>query len=175
MDDIINKVKNKLGEGVRSNLYRLDIRFPFPTPEIDETSHVLITSTQVPAIKTGSPITQKIVYGKEVKFGSVTRTFDPFTGTVLNDKKLTYRNAFEKWINDYIANWNTNENRLPEEYETDCTLSLLSVDGNTVLKRYKLYNCFPESIDTINLSSDTEEIQKFNFTIHYVGLDIFDE
>lgn len=170
MDNIIKKAKNLLGEGVRTNLYRLDIRFPFATPDIKEESHILITSTQTPAFKTGAPIKKKIMGGKEIKFPSVQRIWDNFTGTVLQDEKMVYKNAFEKWI-EITSPWDSNEGKKPLEIEVDWTLSLLSVDGKTVIKKYKLYNIFPESIDAIKLSADSEDVQSFNFTVHYVGAD----
>ena len=174
MQEIIRKAKEKLKGGARTNFYKLDIVFPFATPDIDESSHILITSTQVPAIKSGSPLTINLVYGKQVKLASSMRIFDPFTGTIVNDVDMTYRKYFEQWI-DLIQSWNDNEGALPEEYETTVTLTLLANDGKTEKRKYKMYYCFPEVTDAISLGSDGEDIQKFNFTLHYTGIEVIDD
>ncbi len=171
MQLITEKIKNKIGDGARTNLYRLDIVFPFPTPEIDETSHMLITSTKVPSVKTGTPISVKLPYGKIIKLASVQRVFDTFTATIINDEKMIYKKYFEKWITE-IAPWNSNEGTLSVQHETQATLSLLAVDGKTVLRKYKLYYFFPESVGDVTLDGGGEDIQKFSLTAHYVGEEI---
>jgi len=171
MQLITEKIKSKIGDGARTNLFRLDIVFPFPTPEIDETTHMLITSTKLPSVKTGTPIEVKLVYGKTIKLASVKRIFDSFTATVINDDKMIYRKYFEKWIRE-IAPWNSNEATLSSQHETYATLSLLGVDGVKILRKYKMYYFFPESVSDISLDGSTEDIQKFNLTAHYIGEDI---
>ena len=175
------------GGGARANLFECNIQFPTGVlegsnnNELDADLRFLIKAAQLPGSTINSiPVPFR---GRTLKLAG-DRTYEPWTITVLNDTNFRIRNAFEKWSN-YMNRHEDNAGAItPNTYQTDITVFQLSrgVKGETsniftngrvpdsgesmnILKAYKLYGCFPTSIDPIPLSYESSDsIEEFNVT-----------
>lgn len=198
-DRTIYDFKNRLtGGGSRANLFECELTFPeqalttgaspIDSAETSKDIRFLIKSAQLP----GSTLTTMQVpfRGRTLKLAG-DRTFDTWTITVLNDTNFRLRNAFEKWSN-YINRHDDNSGVItPASYQREIVVHQLSrgVVGTNpsadtapdtgsaipILKSYKLYGCYPSSVDPIPLSSDvTDTIEEFNVTFEVQWWDAFD-
>ncbi len=179
-DRTIYDFKSRLtGGGARSNLFECEINFPEEVIDTEGKAELLldlrflIKAAQLPGSMTNTiPVPFR---GRTLKIAG-DRTFDPWTITVLNDTSFRIRDAFEKWSN-YINRHDDNSGAItPAVYQRDMIVHQLSrgvIDQAApptsssipILKSYKLYGCYPSSIDPIPLSYDTtDSIEEFNVT-----------
>jgi hypothetical protein len=181
------------GGGARANLFECVIPFPTSVLQQIEGSNAndlytdlrfLIKAAQLPGSTINSiPVPFR---GRTLKLAG-DRTYEPWTITVLNDTNFRIRDAFEKWSN-YMNRHEDNAGAItPNTYQTDISVYQLSrgneasdaaspvnsqsndvprpVNSMKILKGYKLYGCFPTSIDPIPLSYDSSDsIEEFNVT-----------
>lgn len=176
------------GGGSRANLFECELSFPSIVGLLDDVElqldvRMLIKTAQLPGSNLNTiPIAFR---GRTLKIAG-DRTFEPWTITVLNDTNFRLRNAFEKWSN-YINRHEDNSGVItPDLYQKEILVHQLSrgdengtapKTGTTmnILKSYKLYGCYPSSIDPIPLSYETTDvIEEFNVTFEVQWWDALD-
>lgn len=179
-----------VGGGARPNLFECELTFP-NVSGIDLTAddqldlRFMIKAAQLPGSTIGSiPVPFR---GRTLKIAG-DRTYDPWTITVINDTSFNLRNAFEQWSNSMNRHDDNVGLITPSSYQTEIIVRQFSrgVDtsgqANTTLpdttsaiptlKAYKLYGCFPTSVDPIPLSYDSNDsIEEFNvtFEVQYIN------
>lgn len=177
-----------VGGGSRANLFECEIAFPSflnVGNEAQEQLDVrfLIKAAQLPGSNLNTiPVPFR---GRTLKIAG-DRTFDPWTITVINDTNFRLRNLFERWSN-YINRHDDNSGTItPSTYQSQILVHQLSrgvenltapatTEAMKVLKTYKLYGCYPSSIDPIPLSYDTTDtIEEFNVTFEVQWWDAYD-
>ena len=168
MNNVVQKLKTKLGAGARTNLFRAYIFFPFATPSLDADSYVLINKVEIPEVKIETPL--KVIFqgGHEIKFGAVNRLFPTMTLTIINDVNFSWRKELERYI-EFISGWAAETKAEPEEYERDLIIENVGLKGE-VLRRYTLKYAFPTGVSNITLNADQEDIQKYDVTFEYQGI-----
>ena len=89
------------------------------------------------------------------------RTFEPWTITIINDTDFKIRNAFERWmnrINQHRANTGLTN---PVDYQADMEVAQLDKNGRE-LKVYNFRGTFPTAVSAIDLSYEsTDAIEEF--------------
>jgi len=191
-DRTIYDFKNRLtGGGARANLFECELAFPSAVvvdAEANRDFRFLIKAAQLPA---STLQTMQVPFrGRTLKLAG-DRVFDTWTITVLNDTNFRLRNAFEKWSN-YINRHDDNSGVItPASYQREIVVHQLSrgTPSDTpvadtapktgsaipILKSYKLYGCYPSSVDAIPLSYDTTDtIEEFGVTFEVQWWDAFD-
>ena len=110
-------------------------------------------------------------FGRPVKFPG-NRTFEDITLTFINDEGYAVRNRIENWM-DQINQMETNKRVTATSgksgYVADLELQPLTKTGSTAgTQNYKFINCFPTSLDAIDLSWDSnDQIMEFTTTWAY--------
>ena len=157
----ITDFKSKLsGGGARSNLFEVVLSFtdaaPADTNVLDK-SRFLVETAALP----GSTVTPLEVAfrGRTLKLAG-DRTFETWTITVINDTDFSIRSAFENWMN--VINRVSDNTGVtdPALYQADAFVYQLDRDGST-LRAYHFYDLFPTNISPIQLSYETDAIQRF--------------
>jgi hypothetical protein len=173
----INSFIQKIGEGVKPNMFLVQI--PFPGGNEDDLTNLLCKSTALPASNLG--VIEVPFRGRTVKIVG-DRTFDTWSATFFNDKNMSVRSKFESWL----ASMNSHEpNTAPlfEPRESDGYMQKMIVQqlrkdgtsgddatgkGNTVLREYTLRHAFPTSISQIDLAYDSnDQIEEFTVEFQY--------
>lgn len=179
-----------VGGGSRPNLFECEITFPelggiealTDSDKLD--LRFLIKAAQLPGSTIGSiPVPFR---GRTLKIAG-DRTYDPWTITVINDTKFNLRNLFEQWSNAMNRHDDNTGVITPSLYQREIIVRQLSrgiqdtstvVGGDkkiSVLKSYKLWGCFPTSVDPIPLSYDSNDtIEEFNVTFEVQWMDALD-
>ncbi len=155
----VDDFKSKLvGGGARANLFKATINFPSYAGGDVELSSFMCKAAQLPA-SVIAPITIPF-RGRQLQIAG-DRTFEPWTGTVINDTDFAVRNAMERWMNG-INQHNANTGLVdPTEYQADMIVEQLNKAGESV-KRYDFRGTFPTNVSAIELSYDTENaIEEF--------------
>lgn len=174
----IDNFLTKIGEGVKPNMFVVDINWPTALtgkPEGDNKDLVdlLCKSAALPGSNLG--VIEVPFRGRTVKIAG-DRTFDTWTATFFNDKDFKIRGYFEKWLEQI----NTHEaNSAPlykptnaaEGYMATVKVKQLRKDGVTngsVLRQYDLYHAFPTNVSQIDLAYDSnDQIEEFTVEFQY--------
>ena len=162
---------NLIGGGARANQFRITIT---PPPgiaiglDVRRTSF-LVSAAAIPAIEMafiGVPFR-----GRNIQYPGDRADPADWTVTFYNDTDFMIRNAMERWqngINDFANNTGV---IAPADFQTDLQVEQLDRD-DTILKTYILRNCFPVSIDAIDLSNDAvDAIETFAVNWKYTHLE----
>ena len=162
---------NLIGGGARANQFRITIT---PPPgiaiglDVRRTSF-LVSAAAIPAIEMafiGVPFR-----GRNIQYPGDRADPTDWTVTFYNDTDFMIRNAMERWqngINDFANNTGVIS---PSDFQTDLQVEQLDRD-DTILKTYILRNCFPVSIDAIDLSNDAvDAIETFAVNWKYTHLE----
>lgn len=182
----ISSFIDKIGEGVKPNMFMVKIPFPDISGANtgnagvkggeDEDVNLLCKSAALPASNLG--VIEVPFRGRTVKI-SGDRTFDTWSATFFNDKSMKLRGMFEAWL----ETMNTHEtNNAPffrpstnDGYMRDIIVQQMRKDtksgvGNdvTVLREYELKYAFPTSISQIDLAYDSnDQIEEFTVEFQY--------
>ena len=166
-------------------MYFPDDAVPTTTSKDDLSDKVrfLVKAAQLPA----STVTNIEVpfRGRQLKIAG-TRTYAPWTITVINDVDFKIRTAFERWMN--LINKHEDNSGLtdPTAYQKDLFVRQLgrsNVSGPTpqsdaalpVLKMYKFHGTFPTNISDIPLSYDSSDtIEEFTVELQVQWVDVQD-
>ena len=141
---------NLIGGGARANQFRITIT---PPPgiaiglDVRRTSF-LVTAAAIPAIEMAFIAVP--FRGRNIQYPGDRADPADWTVTFYNDTDFMIRNAMERWqngINDFANNTGV---IAPADFQTDLQVEQLDRD-DTILKTYILRNCFPVSIDAIDL------------------------
>lgn len=133
----ISKFKsNLLYGGARSNLFEMQMGLPagidFSSVGIDTQNfftklRFLCNASSIPS--TSVEVVQVPFYGREI-YTVGTKTFDPFSITIINDEDFYLRRAFEHWVgslNGHSSNQKVNgASSSPNSYQTEGTLKQFS-------------------------------------------------
>lgn len=108
--------------------------------------------------------------GRQIKFPG-TRTFEPWTITVINDENFRLRSSFEKWngsLNRHEANV-LGYGATPESnsYQAKAHVFQIGKDGST-LAEYKFHNVWCSSVAAIPLDwGQGDTIEEFSVTLEH--------
>ena len=174
----LNNFLSKIGEGVKPNMFVVDISWPTDLdnkPEGDnrELVNLLCKSTALPASNIG--VIEVPFRGRTVKIAG-DRTFDTWSATFFNDKDFKIRSYFEKWLEQI----NTHEsNNAPLFVPTNSTAGYMATvkvkqmrkddrESGSILRQYDLLHAFPTSVSQIDLAYDSnDQIEEFSVEFQY--------
>ena len=171
MGNIDDFKANLIGGGARANQFRVTLTPPSGIAiglDVRRTSF-LVTATNLPASNlTEIPVPFR---GRNIYITGDRPAPETWSVTVYNDTDFMIRNAMERWqngINDFANNTGV---IAPSDFQTDLQVEQLDRD-DTILKTYILRNCFPVSIDAIDLSNDAvDAIETFSVNWKYTHLE----
>jgi hypothetical protein len=177
----INNFIKDIGQGVKPNMFSIDIQWPnggltSGTPA-DATEKDLINllckSAALPASNLG--VIEVPFRGRTVKIAG-DRTFDTWTATFFNDKDMKIRAYFESWLESMNTHeGNYSPNFIPTK-ETDGYMAEVKVkqlekhgaQGGQVLREYNLRHAFPTNVSQIDLAYDSnDQIEEFSVEFQY--------
>ena len=187
----INNFIQNIGQGVKPNMFSIDIQWPaqglvggVPSASGSGDSagsgglsdkdliNVLCKSAALPASNLG--VIEVPFRGRTVKIAG-DRTFDTWTATFFNDKDMKIRTYFEAWL----ESMNTHEgnfapNFIPNQkdgYMCDVKVKQLEKhdkEGGQVLREYTLMHAFPTNLSQIDLGYDSnDQIEEFTVEFQY--------
>lgn len=174
----LNNFLSKIGEGVKPNMFVVDISWPTDLdnrPEGDdrELVNLLCKSTALPASNIG--VIEVPFRGRTVKIAG-DRTFDTWSATFFNDKDFKIRTYFEKWLEQI----NTHEsNNAPLFVPTNSNAGYMASvkvkqmrkddrESGSILRQYDLVHAFPTSVSQIDLAYDSnDQIEEFSVEFQY--------
>tara|TARA_X000000368_G_scaffold107833_1_gene83796 strand:- start:352 stop:972 length:621 start_codon:yes stop_codon:yes gene_type:complete len=174
----LNNFLSKIGEGVKPNMFVVDISWPQDLdnrPEGDnrELVNLLCKSTALPASNIG--VIEVPFRGRTVKIAG-DRTFDTWSATFFNDKDFKIRTYFEKWLEQI----NTHEsNNAPLFVPTNSNAGYMASvkvkqmrkddrESGSILRQYDLLHAFPTSVSQIDLAYDSnDQIEEFSVEFQY--------
>ena len=174
----INDFISNIGQGVKPNMFSIDITWPTdlgdnasPTDDKD-LINVLCKSAALPASNLG--VIEVPFRGRTVKIAG-DRTFDTWTATFFNDKDFKLRAFFEQWANSINTHeGNTSPLFTPNNstgYTADLGVKQLEKDASeegAILREYKLHYCFPTNVSPIDLAYDSnDQIEEFTVEWQY--------
>lgn len=174
----LNDFLTKIGEGVKPNMFVVDINFPTAVTARPDTTqkdliNLLCKSAALPASNLG--VIEVPFRGRTVKIAG-DRTFDTWTATFFNDKDMQIRGFFEKWLED-INSHETNNGKLfrpssgAEGYMATVVVKQMRKDdtiSGSVLRQYDLMHCFPTNVSQIDLAYDSnDQIEEFTVEFQY--------
>ena len=164
-----------IGQGVKPNMFIVDIAFPTEVSGADgdaDMINLLCKSAALPASNLG--VIEVAFRGRTVKIAG-DRTFDTWTATFVNDKEMKIRAYFEQWLAQ-INSHETNNSPLFTPSETDGYTRLLKVkqleknasESGEVLRQYNLFYAFPTNVSQIDLAYDSnDQIEEFTVEFQY--------
>ena len=164
-----------IGQGVKPNMFIVDIAFPTEVSGADgdaDMINLLCKSAALPASNLG--VIEVPFRGRTVKIAG-DRTFDTWTATFVNDKEMKIRAYFEQWLAQ-INSHETNNSPLFTPSETDGYTRLLKVkqleknasESGEVLRQYNLFYAFPTNVSQIDLAYDSnDQIEEFTVEFQY--------
>ena len=174
----INTFLDTIGQGVKPNMFSINIEWPSDLGENSSPTHdknlinVLCKSAALPASNLG--VIEVPFRGRTVKIAG-DRTFDTWSATFFNDKDFKLRSFFEQWANSINTHeGNTAPLFLPNAnngYMADLLVHQLEKDaseGGSKLRTYKLHHCFPTNVSPIDLAYDSnDQIEEFTVEWQY--------
>ena len=177
MATALNDFLTKIGEGVKPNMFAVDINWPQglankPTGDDLNLINLLCKSAALPASNLG--VIEVPFRGRTVKIAG-DRTFDTWSATFFNDKEFKLRAYFEKWL-EQMNSHELNNAPLFTPDNTNGYMATLgvkqlrkdaSVSGG-ILRQYDLYHSFPTSVSQIDLAYDSnDQIEEFSVEFQY--------
>ena len=170
----VNDFLQKVGQGVKPNMFEVDIKFPDVLDKKDsqELINVMCKSAALPGSNLG--VIEVPFRGRTVKIAG-DRTFDTWTATFFNDKDFKLRSFFEQWANS-INTHDDNTAPLFKPTKSDGYMGQLFVkqlekdatQGGAVLRQYTLMHCFPTNVSPIDLAYDSnDQIEEFTVEWQY--------
>ena len=167
----ITEIRNALKDGgARPSLFQITI------PALGGGNQIsfLAKSANIPAATTAAARVN--YFGREIKLGGDSRSFEPWTIQVINDEGFVTRKVLENWVNAVsTGNWLDAFIRKSEGtgtapgagYYTDITVTQYKKDGSAGPK-YKMINAFPTGVDAIQLSWDQKDaIEEYGVTFEF--------
>jgi len=165
----VNSFVNALkGGGARANQFRVSF------PALDGSSGLMEfmgRGAQIPAVTMGEVT---VPYRGRQVFVPGDRTYDAWTITVFNDTGFTIRGALENWQNQVQDIGSTTQAAIEGmSVYRDATVIHLGRNGEQ-LRRYHLFNCWPTTVDAIDLAFDTNDaIEEFGVTFRFNYMTVF--
>lgn len=170
--DFLNTIK----QGVRPNLFLVDISFPTSaglpagSSEDGKLVNILCKSAALPASNLG--VIEVPFRGRTVKIAG-DRTFDTWTATFINDKDFKIRHYMESWMAKINSHEGNRAQLIVPEFSTGYTANLHvkqlerdSTETGSIIREYTLWGCFPTNISQIDLAYDSND-QIEDFTVEF--------
>ncbi len=156
------------GGGARPSQFRVILTFPTWVAGNDAAAkgEFLVKATSLPA-SILTPI-QVPFRGRITKLAGE-REFQNWNVQILNDNDFLIRNAMERWSKGVLDHSTTTGRLQSSSYQTDMIVQQLDRNDN-VVKQYKFFNCFPQTIGEIPLDfGATSSIEEFpvEFSVDY--------
>lgn len=159
--------------GARPTLFRVTMAFPSYVPDsigVTRKAAFSIKAAQLPASNVG--LIEVPYFGRSAKF-SGDRTFEDWTGTIINDEDFKVRDGLEFWSNG-MNRLSGNTNQLRDVSIDDVRSYLQDVKieqfgkGGAVIKTVTLKNAWPSNIGPIQLGwENRDQIEEFDVTFSY--------
>lgn len=159
--------------GARPTLFRVTMSFPTYVPDSTGTTlkaAFTIKAAQLPASNVG--MIEAPYFGRVAKMPG-DRTFEDWTGTIINDEDFKVRNGLELWHNG-MNKINQGTNSLRDLNIDDLTGYVQDVKieqfgkGGNIVKTYILKNAWPINIGPIQLGwENRDQIEEFDVTFAY--------
>jgi hypothetical protein len=165
----ISELKEGIGIGARSNLFRVTIP-NFTGVDAADRFTYLCKGAQLPGSTLGL-IDVPFIAGRRYKLAG-DRTFAEWTTTVLNDQNFVVRKGLEDLQKFYgVVNYNSPIAKVFTGSDitdfSDIVVEQYDLTGRVVYS-YKLVNAWPSEISTIDLSYDSvDTIEEFTCTWSY--------
>jgi len=173
----INDFISNIGQGVKPNMFSIDITWPTdlgdnasPTDDKD-LINVLCKSAALPASNLG--VIEVPFRGRTVKIAG-DRTFDTWTATFFNDKEMKIRTYFEQWLesmNTHEGNYSPNFTPNQDGYMSTVKVKQLEkhgTEGGQILRQYNLMHAFPTNVSQIDLAYDSnDQVEEFSVEFQY--------
>lgn len=170
---ISNFITN-IAQGVKPNMFSVEIPFPESVGAPNIEYNLLCKSAALPAAQLG--VIEVPFRGRTIKIAG-DRTFDTWSATFFNDKGMLTRAYFEKWLeqmNTHDGNtaplFKLNESGT-DAYAKRIKVTQLQKDASadgTALRTYELYYAFPTSVSQIDLAYDAnDQIEEFTVEFQY--------
>lgn len=161
------------GGGARPSLFQITITNPVDTIA-DIKVPMAAKATQLPESHLSTiPV---MYWGRQIKYPG-TRTFDPWTVTIIQDEDYQIRNALEKWnnaINSYEGNLDTLGSANPLLYKSQGTATLFGKAGDA-LRTYQFNGIWPSIVASTDLNWQTgDEIMEYQVTFEYDSFIVLD-
>ena len=160
---------SKVKQGVRPNMFRVDIAFPGDESDKQELASFMCKSAALPASNVG--VIEVPFRGRTVKIAG-DRTFDNWSATFINDEDMKIRAYFEDWmrtINSHESN--VNDIIDPQQYGKHLFVHQMEktdAPEGKILRTYKLWYAFPTSASAIDLAYDSnDQIEEFSIEFQY--------
>jgi len=165
----VSSFLQKVSQGVRPNMFQVDIQFPDSTGGDSELAGFMCKSANLPASNVG--VIEVPFRGRTVKIAG-DRTFDNWSATFINDKDFKARSYFEKWLNEINTHQDNTAPLIdPGTYGRTIIIRQLEKDDSPEgdeLRSYKLWYAFPTSASAIDLAYDSnDQIEEFTIEFQY--------
>ena len=172
----VSSFLQKVRQGVRPNMFEVQLKFPgeigLSSGGDDNLLTLMCKSAALPASNVG--VIEVPFRGRTVKIAG-DRTFDNWTATFINDKKMEVRSRFEEWlmaVNEHEGNKTKASNGVdPTQYTVPVQVKQREKneeEGGRVLRQYKLHYAFPTSVSAIDLAYDSnDQIEEFSVEFQY--------
>lgn len=159
----INEFKSKfVGGGARPSLFQVQITNPI-TGIADLSLPFNVYATTIPE-STTQPF-DLYYFGRQVKY-SGNRVFADWTVEIYNDETFDIRSAMETWMN--AMNSHVGNRRVyPKQYKAQAQVFQYAQDESSILKEYTFEGLFPVQISPIQLSWESDNIERFSVTFAY--------
>jgi len=165
----VNSFVNALkGGGARANQFRVSF------PALDGSTGLMEfmgRGAQIPAVTMGEVT---VPYRGRQVFVPGDRTYDAWTITIFNDTGFTIRGALENWQNQ-IQDIGASTTARLEGMSVYRNAEVFHLGRNgELLRTYRLFNCWPTTVDAIDLAFDTNDaIEEFGVTFRFNYMTVF--
>lgn len=153
--------------GARPSLFSVIVDTPSGVPNVGARFNFTCSAAEIPA--STIDVVPVRYYGREIKFAG-TRTFNPWSVTVLNDEDFAIRQAMETWsnlINSHQGNLRSTQLATSASYRTTATVTQYAKTG-TPIRTYQFVNIFPSNISNITLDwNNADAIESFGVEFVY--------
>lgn len=154
--------------GARANQFEVNITGgPSSILTSNQDFKFLCKSTSVPALTMGEiPVAYR---GRQIYIAG-DRTYETWAITVISDRGMFMRSAFEQW-QSFLGDIGGTTNRssigdTPSQYYG--TALIKQKDRNdATLRTYRLFDVWPTSVDAMEFAYDTEGLMEFGVTFRF--------
>jgi hypothetical protein len=175
MANSISFFKDNFNGGTRANRFIVKPDWPNGVVVDPNDATFKIISASLPVVQIN---TISIPYrGRLINFAG-DRQYSPWTVGVYDDNNPnSLWKAFQKWkelMDGHITHRVTTTNRdfTYSRYQTTWTIEQLDINNSSVLRRIRLYKCWPSVVGEINLNMGESNFVAFNVTLTYDNIKI---
>lgn len=146
----------------RTNRYMAMITFPSLDTEPQRLCSMFCESLTLPGVNVA---TAGHRLNGEVREFPYERSFDPVQMTFYVDAQMRIKKAFDDWHNK-IVNPSTRNIGFYDDIKQDIPIYVYNVDDSNPYT-IKLYEAYPKTIGSIQMSSDSKDVMKLSVTMIY--------